>query len=67
MEEMNRAFSADILGKPRILGRCPRLAMNAAPVALTDAGWKTLIPCGKIDLDQFDSRLGLRSLALSKL
>ena len=32
--EVNRAFSAELFGVPRILGRCPRLALNAAPLAL---------------------------------
>ena len=30
----NRAFSASLVGSIKILGRCPRLVMNAAPVAL---------------------------------
>src|SRR6266700_1203708 len=31
---MNRAFSATLLGSRESLGRCPRLAVNAAPLAL---------------------------------
>src|SRR5207249_11374182 len=31
---MNRAFSAGGLALPEFLGRCPRLVMNAAPLAL---------------------------------
>jgi len=31
---MNRAFSAADLTLPESLGRCPRLFMNAAPLAL---------------------------------
>jgi hypothetical protein len=41
--------------------------MNAAPLALIDTGRKPLFPAREIDLDQFDFRLELRSLALSKL
>ena len=62
---MNRAFSADVLG-------------NYEPWALPQSsneyrtlGAKHVRSChffqGKIDLDRFDFRLGLRSLALSKL
>ena len=32
--QMNRAFSADGLHSMILLGRCPRLSMNAAPLAL---------------------------------
>jgi hypothetical protein len=32
--EMNRAFSASVLALHGYLGRCPRLIMNAAPLAL---------------------------------
>ena len=32
---VNRAFSAGGFAFPRILGRCPRLAVNVAPLALT--------------------------------
>src|SRR6266704_1413960 len=31
---MNRAFSATLLGSRESLGRCPKLAVNAAPLAL---------------------------------
>jgi hypothetical protein len=31
---MNRAFSARIMGTIRVLGRCPRLDANTAPLAL---------------------------------
>ncbi len=34
--EVNRAFSAGAFWVPRILGRCPRLAVNAAPLALSN-------------------------------
>jgi hypothetical protein len=32
--EVNRAFSANQIFLTKTLGRCPRLAMNAAPLAL---------------------------------
>jgi hypothetical protein len=31
---MNRAFSADVWQLPDYLGRCPRLTMKGAPLAL---------------------------------
>ena len=31
---MNRAFSAGAFGVPLVLGRCPRLTVDAAPLAL---------------------------------
>ena len=37
------------------------------PLALIDTGGKPLFPAREIDLDQFDFRLELRSLALSEL
>src|SRR4029453_7293235 len=32
--EVNRAFSAGAFGVPLVLGRCPRLTVNTAPLAL---------------------------------
>jgi hypothetical protein len=32
--EVNRAFSAGAFWVPLVLGRCPRLTVNAAPLAL---------------------------------
>jgi hypothetical protein len=40
--------------------------MNAAPLAL-DRYATIVLSTAQIDLDQFDFRLGLRSLALSEL
>jgi hypothetical protein len=36
---LNRAFSAAFLGRTIFLARCPRLVMNAAPLALA-ARWQ---------------------------
>src|SRR5438552_3242000 len=33
LPEVNRAFSAGAFGAPQILGRCPRLSVNVAPLA----------------------------------
>jgi hypothetical protein len=63
---VNRVFSADVLGNYESWGGCPSLAMNAAPLAL-DRYATIVLSTAKIDLDQFDFRLGLRSLALSEL